>query len=94
MVHRYFRVKSGNKLRMKLNNIGEIKMIKATIERMTYSTKIDFPCSETQLSKCLDVLNYLSSTEEMSNAERDQFLTVNNSTDAFTDILMPPQLSQ
>ena len=79
---------------MKLNNIGEIKMIKATIERMTYSTKIDFPCSETQLSKCLDVLNYLSSTEEMSNAERDQFLTVNNSTDAFTDILMPPQLSQ
>ena len=31
-------------------------MIKATIEKMPYTTEIDFPCTETQLSKCLDVL--------------------------------------
>ena len=68
---------------------------KATIEKMSYSAEIDFPCTETQLSKYLDVLNYLGKRMGgMDKREMNQFLAVNNSTDTFTDILMSPQFSQ
>ena len=63
---------------------------KATIEKMSYSARIDFPCSETQLSKCLDVLNYLGKRMDgMDKRELNQFLAVNNSTGAFTGVLIP-----
>lgn len=36
----------------------------------------------------IDALNYLGNMDEMSNAERNRFLAVNNSSNAFTDFLM------